>query len=88
MKTYCPYTNIRKQNYPALLFIGGLNDPRVGYWEPAKFIPKIRDYNTSDNPVMLYTQMGFGHGGASGRYQRLKETAMIYSFYISLLNKN
>jgi oligopeptidase B len=73
---------VEKKNYPSMLITGGLNDPRVQYWEPAKWAAKIRDYKTDSNILVLKTNMGAGHGGASGRYDRIKEMAFEYSFVI------
>jgi len=77
---YSPYDQVSKQNYPAILAIGGLADPRVTYWEPAKWIAKLRAYNQSSNPLFLKTNMEAGHGGASGRFDRLEEVALNYAF--------
>ena len=80
MKSYSPYDNVEAKDYPALLITGGLNDPRVSYWEPAKWIAKLRDHKTDDNLLLLKTNMEAGHGGASGRYEHLKEIALDYAF--------
>ncbi|MBW4417653.1 MAG: S9 family peptidase [Myxacorys californica WJT36-NPBG1] len=89
MKAYSPYDNVTAQAYPALLVTAGLNDPRVSYWEPAKWTAKLRfvratpTQSESDHPVLLLkTNMGAGHGGASGRYDRLKEVAFEYAFLL------
>ncbi|MGB0863038.1 MAG: S9 family peptidase [Saprospiraceae bacterium] len=82
MLSYSPYDNVEKKDYPNMLITGGLNDPRVQYWEPAKWAAKLRDYKTDDNTLVLKTNMGAGHGGASGRYERIKEMAFEYSFVI------
>lgn len=82
MKTYCPYTNAAPQRYPALLVTAGLNDPRVGYWEGAKFVAKLRELKHDDNVLLLRTNMGAGHAGASGRYEAWKETAHDYAFLL------
>ena len=82
MLTYSPYDNVEKKDYPNMLITGGLNDPRVQYWEPAKWAAKLREYKTDDKTLLLKTNMGAGHGGASGRYERLKELAFEYSFVI------
>lgn len=79
---YSPYDNIRAQAYPAILAVAGLTDPRVTYWEPAKWVAKLRNYNTGNEPVMLKTNMSAGHGGASGRFSRLEEVAFNYAFAI------
>ena len=80
MKSYSPYDNIQKQGYPHMLIVCGLNDTRVTYWEPAKWAAKLRDNNTSKNVVLLKTHMESGHGGASGRYDYLKEYALDVVF--------
>jgi oligopeptidase B len=83
MKSYSPYDNVTAQNYPHLLITAGLNDPRVAYWEPAKWTAKLRDLKTTnDNLLLLKTNMDAGHGGASGRYEQLKETAFEYAFLL------
>ena len=79
---YSPYDNIRPVPYPAILAMGGLSDPRVTYWEPAKWVAKLRAITTGDRPILLRTNMEAGHGGASGRYERLKETALAQAFAI------
>ena len=85
MYSYSPYDNIKAQKYPHLLVTAGLNDPRVSYWEPAKFVAKLRTYNTSENMLLLKTNMDAGHAGASGRYDYLKEIAFEYAFLIKAL---
>lgn len=85
MKTYCPYTNIAPQRYPALLVTAGLNDPRVGYWEAAKFVAKLRSTKLDDNVLLLRTNLGAGHAGASGRYDAWKEVANDYAFLLRQL---
>jgi oligopeptidase B len=77
---YAPYENVVAQNYPNIFALGGLTDPRVTYWEPAKWMAKLRVLNTSDNLLLLKINMGAGHGGASGRFDRLKEVAEVYAF--------
>jgi oligopeptidase B len=78
--SYSPYDNVRAQDYPAILAMGGLTDPRVTYWEPAKWIARLRATMTGGGPVLLRTNMGAGHGGASGRFHRLDEVAIAYAF--------
>ena len=78
--SYSPYDNLAAREYPAILAMGGLTDPRVTYWEPAKWIARLRATMTSGGPVLLRTNMGAGHGGASGRFDRLDEVAIGYAF--------
>jgi oligopeptidase B len=78
--SYSPYDNITARDYPAILAMGGLTDPRVTYWEPAKWIARLRAIMTGGGPVLLRTNMGAGHGGASGRFNRLDEVAIVYAF--------
>lgn len=82
MMRYSPYDNVKPQNYPAMLLQASLNDSQVPYWEAAKFAAKLRQVKTGANPILLKTNMGAGHGGASGRYDALRETAFIYSFML------
>ena len=82
IRGYCPYQNVRAQSYPALLVTAGLNDPRVTYWEPAKWVAKLRELRTSDEPLLLKTEMGAGHGGKSGRFDSLRETAEEFAFFL------
>ncbi len=82
MKAYSPYDNVKSQAYPALLITAGLSDPRVSYWEPAKWTAKLRQFKTNETVLLLKTNMGAGHGGASGRYDRLKEIAFEYAFLL------
>ena len=85
IKSYSPYDNVTHGQYPNILATSGLNDPRVSYWEPAKWIAKFRVLNTSDNLLLLKTNLAAGHGGASDRYQRLRETAFVYAFLFKCL---
>ena len=78
--SYSPYDNVVAKDYPAILAMGGLTDPRVTYWEPAKWIARLRATMTGGGPVLLRTNMGAGHGGASGRFDRLDEVAIAYAF--------
>jgi oligopeptidase B len=82
IRSYSPYDNVRSQDYPDMLITAGLNDPRVHYWEPAKWAARLRDRMTGDSLVLLKTNMGAGHGGSSGRYGRLRELAMQYAFIV------
>jgi len=83
MKTYCPYTNLEAKEYPATLVRTSLNDSQVMYWEPAKYVARLRTLKTDKNPLLLKTNMDAGHGGASGRYDALRETALDYAFVLS-----
>jgi oligopeptidase B len=83
IKSYSPYDNVRPVAYPALLVMGGLNDPRVSYWEPAKWVARLRALNRSDRPVVLKTQMGSGHMGPSGRYEGWREEAFVMAFLLT-----
>ena len=85
MKSYCPYTNLERKAYPAILAKTGLNDSQVMYWEPAKYVAKMRTLKTDANPLLLKTNMGAGHGGASGRYDYLREIALDYAFFLTHL---
>jgi oligopeptidase B len=87
MKKYCPYTNLERKDYPTMLVKTGLNDSQVMYWEPAKYVAKLRTLKTDDNPLLLKTNMGAGHGGASGRYDYLREIAFDYAFLLRELEK-
>jgi oligopeptidase B len=82
MLTYSPYDNVERKAYPTMLVTTGLNDPRVAYWEPAKWVARLRATKTDDNVLILRTNMGAGHGGSSGRYDALRETAFRYAFIL------
>jgi protease II len=86
MREYCPYTNLERKNYPTMLVKTGLNDSQVMYWEPAKYVAKLRTLKTDANALLLKTNMGAGHGGASGRYDYLREIAFDYAFLIRELD--
>lgn len=88
MATYSPYDNIEGKQYPNLLVTAGLNDPRVSYWEPAKWVAKQRRLKHQNRILLLKTNMGAGHGGDSGRFDQLKEVAMEYAFAIDTLHAN
>lgn len=81
--SYAPYEQVVAKDYPPILALAGLTDPRVTYWEPAKWVAKLRATKTDGNPLYLKTNMGAGHGGASGRFDRLRETALGYAFALS-----
>ena len=83
MKSYSPYDNLEKRGYPAMLITTSLNDSQVMYWEPAKYVARLRTLKTDSNPLLLKTNMGAGHGGASGRYDRLREVAFQYAWLMS-----
>lgn len=83
MKSYDPYTNVKATNYPNILVRVGFNDPRVNYWEGAKWVAKLRAMKTDDNIILLKVNMGAGHAGASGRYERLREIAFEYAYILS-----
>ena len=85
MKTYCPYTNLEAKAYPAMLVKTSLNDSQVMYWEAAKYVAKLRALKTGDQVLLLKTNMGAGHGGSSGRYDALRESAFDYAFLLTQL---
>ncbi|MDQ7085581.1 MAG: prolyl oligopeptidase family serine peptidase [Sulfurovum sp.] len=84
MLAYSPYDNVERQGYPNMLVTTGLHDSQVQYWEPAKWVAKLRDYKTDDNMLLLHTNMDTGHGGASGRFEAFKEVAMVQAFLLKL----
>lgn len=84
MKSYSPYDNIQEMDYPNLLITTGYWDSQVQYWEPAKWIAKLRDYKTDNNLLLMDCNMDVGHGGASGRFKRYKEIALMYAFFLDL----
>lgn len=88
MLSYSPYDQVKAQDYPNVLVTTGLHDSQVQYFEPMKWVAKLRDYKTDDNVLLFKTDMEAGHGGASGRFKRIHETALEYSFFIDLLNKS
>ena len=85
MRTYCPYTNLEAKDYPAMLVKTSLNDSQVMYWEAAKYTAKLRSLKTDTNTLLLKINMGAGHGGSSGRYDALRETALDYAFLLTAL---
>ena len=84
MKSYSPYDNVRKTDYPNILVTTGLHDSQVQYWEPAKWVAKLREYKTDDNLLLLKTDMTAGHSGKTGRFRRIEDTALYYSFFLAL----
>ncbi len=84
IKSYSPYDNLEATDFPALLVTTGLHDSQVQYWEPAKWVAKLREVKTDKNPLLLHTNLDAGHGGASGRFRRLKEVALQYTFLMDL----
>ena len=82
MLSYSPYDQVTAQDYPPMLVTAGLNDPRVTYWEPAKWVAKLREYKTDDNTLLLKTNMGAGHGGKSGRFESIREMAEEVAFIL------
>jgi oligopeptidase B len=85
MKSYSPYDNVEAKAYPAMLVTGGLNDPRVQYWEPAKWVAKLRATKTDDQPLLLKMEMGAGHSGPSGRYDAWRDEAFVLAFALDQL---
>lgn len=88
MLSYSPYDQVKKQDYPHILVTTGLHDSQVQYFEPAKWVAKLRDYKTNDNKLLFKVDMEAGHGGASGRFKRLHDTALEYAFFLDLAGKN
>jgi oligopeptidase B len=87
MLTYSPYDQLQKKAYPAMLVTTGLWDSQVQYWEPAKYVAKLRTLDTSASPVLFRINMEAGHGGRSGRFQRLEQVALEYAFLLQQLGK-
>ena len=88
MLSYSPYDNVEAKDYTNLLVTTGLHDSQVQYWEPAKWVAKLRELKTDNNLVLLKTNMSAGHGGSSGRFEYLKEVALEYAFLLMLENKH
>ena len=88
IRSYSPYDNVGPREYPAILVTAGLNDPRVSYWEPAKWVAKLRAQKTDSNVLLLKTDMGSGHFGPSGRYEGIKEVAFDYAFLLRAVGHN
>ena len=84
IRDYCPYSNVARQSYPNIIVTAGLTDPRVTYWEPAKWVAKLRALKTGNNLLLLRTNMNAGHAGASGRFDKLEEVAFVYSFALKV----
>jgi oligopeptidase B len=87
MLSYSPYDQVQAKDYPNMLVTTGYFDSQVQYWEPAKWVAKLRELKTDNNVLLLHTNMDVGHGGASGRFDSLKETAIDYTFLLALENK-
>ena len=85
MRAYTPYENVQPTPYPSILATAGLNDPRVGFWEPAKWVIALREQSTSERPILLQTAMGAGHGVPSGRYDGWRDEAKVLAFLIEAL---
>lgn len=88
MLSYSPYDNVEAKDYPALFVTTGIHDSQVQYWEPAKWVAKLRDMKTDNNPLLFHIQMDYGHGGASGRFQWIRDIALEYVFMLDLLDDN
>ena len=86
--SYSPYDQLSPQHYPSMLITSGLHDSQVQYWEPTKYVAKMRDLKTDNNILLLHTNMDAGHGGASGRFEAFKEIALIYTFILSLIDES
>jgi len=88
IKSYSPYDNVEAKDYPAMLVTTGYHDSQVQYWEPAKWVAKLREMKTDQNPLIMHCEMGAGHGGKSGRFERFKNTALEYAFFLDLAGKS
>jgi oligopeptidase B len=84
IRSYSPYDNVVAKSYPHIFAYGGLTDPRVTYWEPAKWVAKLRELKTDDHLLLLQINMEAGHGGASGRFEQLKDIALDYAFALKI----
>jgi oligopeptidase B len=84
---YSPYDNVSAQGYPPILAVAGLTDPRVTYWEPAKWVARLRAVKSDNNPILFRINMDAGHAGASGRFSRLEEIAYTYAFALKVVGK-
>jgi oligopeptidase B len=87
MLSYSPYDQVEAKAYPNMLVTTGLHDSQVQYFEPMKWVAKLREYKTDNNPLLLHTEMSTGHGGKSGRFERYRETALEYAFFLDLAGK-
>ena len=87
MLSYSPYDNVRAQQYPSMLVTAGLHDSQVQYFEPAKWVAKLRAHKADANPLLFHVNMEAGHGGKSGRYQQYRETARDYAFVLQCLEQ-
>lgn len=88
MLSYSPYNNVKTQNYPNMLFTTGVNDTRVGYWEPAKMVARLRKYKTDQNLLLLKTDLYGGHGGGSGRFDHFTELAYQYAILFDIFSND
>jgi oligopeptidase B len=88
VRAYSPYDNVSDKLYPPILVLAGLTDPRVTYWEPAKWVAKLRATKTDENLLLLRTNMEAGHGGSAGRFDALKETAIELAFALKVTGRN
>jgi oligopeptidase B len=84
MRSYSPYDNVTSRPYPHVLAVGALHDSQVQYWEPAKWVARLRDHNTAATDILLRTNLESGHGGTSGRLRRLHDLALVYAFLLDL----
>jgi oligopeptidase B len=87
MIQYSPYDNVERKDYPRMLVMSGINDSRVAYWEPTKWVARLRELKTDSHPLLLRMNMGAGHGGGSGRYERYREMAFRYAFVVDQIGR-